>query len=162
MAERRGPEGREGQPGREGAPGREGLPGADGITGTKGAKGEKGEIGKSISTEIKIVFLVLILIFFVVLLGFLWVVQDVRRISKESENLVKQNSVLALENKKRISEIQRSRIDSCKDTYSGIHKVFKPFFAQSPPADVKKFNLSITKLKQGCAKQTKPKKKGNK
>lgn len=172
-SEERGPEGREGQPGREGSKGREGVPGIEGKPGATGEVGEtgatgevgetgetgpasvvpgpegpKGKPGSSISTPIKVVFIIMILIFFLTLAGFSWVVSDVREISRK-------NAELAMMNLGLIEDIQKSRLETCEKTYTSIRKVFKPFFPPPPRTskqqeDLDKFNFTINTLKQEC------------
>jgi hypothetical protein len=104
---------------------------------------------------IKLSFIILTVIFFLVLVGFSWVILDVRNNSNRIHNLLDQNAT-------RIQEIQKSRVESCKLTYIGIKKVFTPF-APLPPRteqqtkDLEKFNRTINALVKTCVKQTKPK-----
>jgi cell division protein FtsL len=120
-------------------------------------------------TNIKRSFIVLTAIFFVILCGFVWVILDIREISAEthkvaleSKRLSEENRRLALENKKRDAEIQESRVSSCRQTYSSIRKVFRPFFPPPPRTKeqqdrLDKFNDTINKARKGCIIQTKPK-----
>lgn len=98
------------------------------------------------SGKIKFAFVLMSVIFFLVLIGFARVVNDVSELTKENEA--------------RIADIQSSRTESCKQTYRGIREVFRPFFPKEPRTqkqkkDLSKFNTTITKLQQGCTKQTK-------
>lgn len=104
---------------------------------------------------ILIIYAVVTLVFLLTVSGFAWVVLDVLDLEKQNKNLGK-------ENHNRISEIQQSRVDSCKGTYRGIKEVFKPFFPAAPrtneqQADLDKFNQTINRLQKGCVKQTKAK-----
>ncbi|MDQ5821955.1 MAG: hypothetical protein M3540_10990 [Actinomycetota bacterium] len=73
-----------------------------------------------------------------------------------------QNRGLIAENKQRITDIQQSRIASCRQTYEGVRDVFRPFFR--PPKertakerrDVEKFNRTVDRLKRRCDLQTQP------
>lgn len=86
-----------------------------------------------------------------------------RKSSVEVKNLVKQN-------KERISEIQQSRLESCKANYQSFHAVFDPFF---PPKNKRtpeqkenfvKFDKIIADKIKHCRAQVSPppvtKKKG--
>lgn len=97
-------------------------------------------------------FIALTAIFFATLVGFAFVINHV---NDNSQQLV----TLVAENQNRIAEIQSARIESCEKTYSGIQQVFAPFFPQPPltpeqKANLDKFNGTIKKLQEGCAKQT--------
>jgi hypothetical protein len=100
-------------------------------------------------------FIALTIIFFLVLLGFGIVVHNVQHNGHSINSLVKENS-------NRIKEIQKSRVDSCEQTYKGIREVFKPFFPKHPKShreieNLDKFNTTIDNLIKACVKQTKPK-----
>lgn len=128
----RGPEGREGQQGKE---------------------GPVGKTGPSISRAVKLAFIIVTSIFFLTLVGFSWIIHDVRANSNARIELVKQN-------RQRIKDIQESRIASCQTTYNGIREVFRPFFPPVPrtpkqEADLNKFNSTIDKLIKQCKTQTK-------
>jgi hypothetical protein len=104
---------------------------------------------------IKISFIIMIIVFFLILVGFGKVVADLQDNSHRI-------GVLVVENSNRIKEIQKSRLESCERTYNGIREVFLPFFPHPPrthrqKADLKKFNTTINKLVKACVKQTKPK-----
>lgn len=106
----------------------------------------------ALSRTIKRAFFVITLIFFLILAGFAWVVHDIRELSRQTK-------VLVLENQKRISEIQDSRVDSCKSSYDGIYDVFVEFFPEHPRSkkeqeSVDKFTNKIKVLRDNCAKQT--------
>lgn len=93
-----------------------------------------------------ITIIIISIIFFVILVAFSWLVI-------KSQNL-------ADENKNRITDIQHSRIESCKQNYEGIKEVFKPFFPPPPRTqeqqdNLDKFNATILRLKNNCIKQTK-------
>lgn len=161
MSEGRGPEGREGQTGREGTTGREGP---TGLTGPKGTTGDRGEVGPTISKAIKVAFIIVTALFFIVLIAFSWVVNDIRVLSDRQTSLLDQNTQLVAENAKRIDEIQNSRLESCKRTYEGIREVFRPFNPPKPrttqqQSDLDKFNGTIDGLMAGCSVQIKPKEK---
>lgn len=94
--------------------------------------------------KIQLVFGIMVALVIVLLAGVAWAVLDIRDLGKE--------------NKTRITEIQASRLESCKQTYAGIHKVFLPFFPPKPRTqkqqdDIDKFDLTITTLTEGCEKQ---------
>lgn len=151
IIQERGPEGREGQPGREGAKGREGMPGIKGVDGPEGPQGPR---GNSISRPVKVAFLIITLIFFLTVAGFAWIVTDVGNNSEQVRTLIHENN-------ERIEDIQESRTASCRDTYSGIYEVFRPFFPPVPrtpeqDANLEKFNDTIERLREGCTKQTDP------
>lgn len=164
MDEHRGPEGREGQPGREGAMGREGPPGTVGASVT-GDKGPRGPAGRSISNGVKIAFIIVTLIFFLTVCGFAWMVIRVQNLSEDTRDLVQTKAQLITANSNRIKEIQQTRVDNCKANYSGVRKVFRPFFPKKPrtlkqQADLDRFNRTIDGLKKDCKKPIKkPKKK---
>lgn len=110
---------------------------------------------------IKIAFGVITVLFFIILLAFMFVINDVRDISNKNTTLLVRQEVLTRENQARITEIQASRIGSCKETYAGIRKVFLPFFPEKPrskkqQADIDKFNVTIDTLRAGCGTQTLP------
>ncbi len=111
---------------------------------------------------IKLSFIILTVVFFLVLGGFAWVVHDVKTNSGHIRVLLVQNASLAHENSDRITDIQQSRIESCERTYEGIREVFRPFFPKHPTNqrqidNVETFNTTINNLKKACTKQTKPK-----
>jgi hypothetical protein len=116
--------------------------------------------------KIKLSFVLMSLLFVLVLSGFAWLLLDIRDVSTRTQHLAQKTAKLStttahltLENTKRIAEIQASRNFSCKQTYRGVRKVFKPFFTKSPPAIVRKFNRTVNKLIAGCESQVKPKPK---
>lgn len=64
-------------------------------------------------------------------------------------------------NGNRVSDLQRSRVESCERTYEGVRLIFKPFL---PPAgtrtpkqqrDLKRFNDRVDNLKARCDEQVK-------
>src|SRR3954447_18680724 len=66
---------------------------------------------------------------------------------------------LNAENRARIVEIQRSRLDSCEQTYQSFHVIFDPFL---PPkknrtakqkSDLRKFNAIIARKIAACQDQ---------
>lgn len=119
---------------------------------------------KWVMKPIVIAFVVVTLIFLATLIGFAWVVTDVKQNSGNIKKLAASNRTLGKENSKRIKEIQASRIDSCKKTYEGIREVFSPFFPNPPKTqkqidDLETFNTTINDLKKGCDAQTEPKPK---
>jgi hypothetical protein len=106
---------------------------------------------------IKYSFIVLTVIFVIILIGFAKVVHDVQRNSGNIKTLVHENA-------QRITDVQTSRVESCKTTYDGIRKVFKPFFPAHPTnkqqiENLEKFNTIINGLIKKCVIQTKPKTK---
>lgn len=106
-------------------------------------------------------FVVLTVLFFLTLLGFAWVLTDVRDLSQKTANLSKATAHLSVENSKRINEIQTSRTSSCKKTYRGILDVIRPFFpkkgaTKEQKATRAKFQRIINRLVKGCEKQTRP------
>lgn len=75
--------------------------------------------------------------------------------------MYRSNHHLVGENRSRIADIQKSRIDSCQANYEGIRKVAISLY---PPAKIRsvaqaeslsKLNQTIKGLKSRCAKQTK-------
>lgn len=154
MGEIRGPEGREGQPGREGVMGREGPPGIDGSLGPQGIEGP---IGKSISKPIKSAFVIMILIFFLTVVGFSALVIQSNSIADDTASLV-------LENQKRIVDIQNARLLACGERIEVIRLVITPFFdveirTKKQQEDFVLFNTTIKTLKHRCVEQIKLKKK---
>lgn len=110
---------------------------------------------------IELAFLIIIILFLAILIGFSWVVSDVRDLSQSNSVLIERIRVLTKENETRIADIQASRVDSCKQTYTSIHDVFKPFFPPKPRKKAQqdlldKFNNKIKELKLGCTDQTQP------
>lgn len=71
-----------------------------------------------------------------------------------------QASSLSEANRTRITEIQESRVASCRQTYEGIRDVFRPFFrpikerTAEEQADIDKFNDAVDQRKAACAQQT--------
>lgn len=97
-----------------------------------------------IPRKVEVAFVAMIVIFVLLVGGLTWAVIDIQNLGKE--------------NKTRINDIQNSRLESCKQTYAGIHKVFVPFFPPKPRTqkqqnDLDKFNLTIDTLTKGCEKQ---------
>lgn len=71
-------------------------------------------------------------------------------------------SHLGTQNQERISDIQRSRLESCETTYTSFHVIFDPFL---PPKghrtakqkhDLAKFNAIIDKKIKECRHQVTP------
>lgn len=122
------------------------------------------------ASHIKTSFVALTILFFLTLTGFGWVLNDLSEQSKKTKKLAdttatlsKRTAHLTKENSKRISEIQASRISSCKTTYLSYPLVFKPFLPKKPytPQDkilLKKFRSRVAYLVHRCEIQTKPKK----
>lgn len=103
-------------------------------------------------------FIIMTLLFLGTLSGFAWVVSDVQSLAKKNNEIVENVKDLVKENKNRITEIQKSRIEACKSTFSGIHKVFEPFFPPPPrtpeqQTNLDKFNKTISDLTQECTKE---------
>lgn len=108
--------------------------------------------------KVEIAFIIMVALFFIILGGFAWVVIDVQHISNKNKTLVTKSDDLSRENQKRIADIQRSRIESCRENYEGIRRVFKPFFPPEPRNHLQvemldKFNGTINDLKTKCEKQ---------
>lgn len=124
------------------------------------------------ASHIKVSFIVLTLLFFLTLGGFAWVITDIRDLSNDTATLSKKTAALskatahlALENSRRISEIQASRVESCKKTYGRVGEIFKPFFPPKPrtkeqQAQIDKFQNTINSLQRHCSEQTKPEESG--
>lgn len=117
--------------------------------------------------KIKTSFVLLTLLFLLVLGGFAWLLIDIRDVSNQTAELSDRTAKLsaatahlALENSKRIEEIQASRGYSCRQTYKGVREVFRPFFKKAPKASIQKFNQTVDALIVGCQTQVKPKPKG--
>jgi hypothetical protein len=115
--------------------------------------------------RIKLSFVLMTLLFFLIVGGFMWLLLDIRDISRKTASLSKATARLTLENTKRIDEIQKSRTFSCKQTYRGVRNVFRPFFPKHPSdkkqaRTIQKFNRTIDALIAGCESQTKPKSGG--
>jgi hypothetical protein len=76
--------------------------------------------------------------------------------------LIRDNNHLGQQNKARISDIQVSRVASCRTTYESFREVFSPFFPppgkRSPKQarDLKKFNNIIDRKKRKCIRQVQP------
>src|SRR3954469_9456779 len=95
--------------------------------------------------RIVIVFVLMTTLFVGILVGFSLIVLNERSLGRENKN--------------RIRDIQKSRIDSCIKTYRSIHEVFEPFFPPPPRTKkqqimLDKFNTKIITLMQGCIVQT--------
>lgn len=68
-----------------------------------------------------------------------------------------------LQNKERVDDIQKARVESCVKTYQSFHDVFAGLIP--PPgqrtakiqADIDHFNDNINRLKAGCGNQTRVK-----
>jgi hypothetical protein len=116
---------------------------------------EKREL--QIPVPVKIAFVIITILFFATLLGFSFVIHDLRNVSSENLQLSAKNEILNRENKKRINEIQNSRIETCDSVYTGIYQVFAPFFPPPPRTQqqlqtLEKFNSTIARLKLKCTK----------
>lgn len=119
---------------------------------------------KKHTQKIKASFVAITLVFLLTLTLFGWLLLDIRDLSTKTAKLSKTTAHLTLENTKRITEIQESRVFSCKSTYRGVRRVFRPFFPKNPRtaqqrAVVHKFNKKINQLVNGCEIQTNPKTK---
>lgn len=110
--------------------------------------------------HVKRSFAIVTILFFLTLVGFSWLLVDVRDLSQKNERLTKATAHLTIENTKRIDEIQNSRVSSCKKTYEGIQDVFRTFFPKKLTDAQKKilakFDRDISRLVRGCEKQTRP------
>lgn len=111
--------------------------------------------------RIKTSFVAIVVIFLLTLMGFSYLLNDVVNLSHKTSHLSKATAHLSLENSKRITEIQSSRVSSCKKTYRGVRDVFRPFFPSKPRTEaqkdlVQRFNRRINLLVRGCNNQTKP------
>jgi hypothetical protein len=126
------------------------------IKGDRGPRGLRGLPGSSFSPSVKIAFVILTLVFFLTVVGFMKVVIDVRNLSEDSIKQGKNYIRLTKENKRLINEIQKSRISSCKKTYDGIKEVVHvSFFRNRPLTEERKiflikFDKIITDFKKGC------------
>ena len=107
-------------------------------------------------TKVNRAFLVLTILFFVILVSFMILLNNVRHISAKAVALSKENKTLLRENNERIKEEKRAAIVSCKHTYSGIRDVFEIFFPIGPSKEEKKnidkFNNRIDDLQRACDK----------
>lgn len=83
---------------------------------------------------------------------------EAHRTSKATKHLAVQNANRIADNQKRINEIQAARVASCRATYEGVRKVFKPFITDPKNPQVIKFNNRIDELKKACPTQTRVKK----
>ena len=121
---------------------------------------------------IKLAFTILTILFFLTLVGFAWVLNDVQSLTQKTANLTKANgritrttAHLTVENSKRIKEIQISRASSCRQTYRGVRKVVEKLLPKHPTpvqkANTQKFEGIIHNLIEGCKAQTKPKLRGS-
>jgi hypothetical protein len=115
----------------------------------------------AIPLPIKIAFAIVTLLFFATLLGFSFVVNSIRDVSNKNTALLAQSQVLNRENKARINEIQSNRLETCKEIYRGVRKVFRPFFPPPPRTkqqvdDIEKFNLTVDKLVASCGEFVNP------
>jgi hypothetical protein len=112
--------------------------------------------------HIKLSFAALTILFFLVLGGFSWLLNDIRDLSEDTAGLTKKTAVLNLANRHRINEIQESRVSSCKRTYSGIRDVLRAFFPVAKKRThvertaISKLNRTIFVLRRSCKRQTKP------
>lgn len=116
--------------------------------------------------RIKLSFVLMTLLFMLIVAGFMWLLLDIRDISRKTAVLAKSTAHLTVENTKRINEIQESRTSSCKQTYRGVRNVFRPFFPKHPTDQnqartIRKFYSTIDALVAGCESQTKPKHGGS-
>jgi hypothetical protein len=112
--------------------------------------------------KIKASFVAITLVFLLTLGLFGWLLLDIRDLTTKTAKLSKTTAHLTLENTKRIKEIQESRVFSCRSTYRGVRRVFRPFFPKNPTTrqqrvTIVKFNRVINRLVKGCEKQTAPK-----
>ena len=105
---------------------------------------------------IGLAFIALTALFVAVLIALVVFIIDVRSNSDQIENLGKENS-------NRITDIQASRVASCKETYEAIRDVILETFVPEPPlppelqARIVKFNTTIDTYQQGCGAQSRPK-----
>jgi predicted PurR-regulated permease PerM len=110
--------------------------------------------------SIIIAFLLLTLIFFGTVGILAWIVIDQNQLNHKTNTLAKESKNLGQENKQRILEIQHNRLEACRSTYTGVYKIFRPFFPKPHTNQernlVNKFKRRINKLKQGCYKQITP------
>ena len=113
-----------------------------------------------IPRSVEAVFLIIVLIFFGTLIGFAWVISDVREISSQNKEIAIQNQALVEENEDRIIEIQANRERFCSQVYIAIGEVFEPFVPprelQTPEQrkDIDIFNKRIDTLTQQCKETT--------
>jgi hypothetical protein len=106
--------------------------------------------------SIEIVFITIVLIFFGTLVGFAWVVDDIREVAAQNAKLVRQSEALIQQNQNRIDDIQNNRIRFCQKVYTAIGEVFEPFV---PPPELRTpeqqenilaFNERISTLTNEC------------
>jgi hypothetical protein len=114
-----------------------------------------------IPVPVKIAFIIITILFFATLLGFSFVIHDLRVVSSKNLELSAKNEILNQENKKRINDIQNSRVETCESVYDGIYKVFIPFFPAPPRTKrqldiLEKFNSTINRLKLKCTHLVNP------
>lgn len=92
----------------------------------------------AINRKIRLSFIILTIIFFLILVGF---------------------AIVAIANQRRVDDIQDARVESCERTYAGVGEVLKPFFPPEPRTDVQQARLDlflnkIKELQAECPKQT--------
>ena len=107
-------------------------------------------------TSVKAVFVILTLLFFAILISYMILLVQVRRVSHKAVRISQDNAVLLAENQKRIVDDRNNKIIQCKHTYSGIKDVFEIFFSKHPSHKQKmaqrKFNHRIADLQKSCEK----------
>lgn len=78
-----------------------------------------------------------------------WSIRKERENTDKLANNTQNVAALVKQNKERITDIQQSRVESCKSIYESFHAVFDPFFppprqrTQKQKDDFKKFNKII-------------------
>ena len=94
--------------------------------------------------RLEVAFGIMVVLMVAILAVFAWTVSDVQSLEQENQD--------------RISDIQSSRIESCKTTYAGIQGAFAPFYPPPPRTkkqedDLKAFKDNIRNLERGCEAQ---------
>lgn len=101
--------------------------------------------------------------YIILVLALVLALGKVQTVSHQAHRLAVANQQLAIENQRRIEEIQDSRLRGCERTFESFRLVFKPFIRpaklQTPieKKNLAKFNAVIDRLKGKCAKLVKPK-----
>lgn len=115
------------------------------------------------SRRVRRSFIILTVVFFIILLGFLRLFQVTHDLAENSKTIAEQSNVIAEANRELIQANQRliktnneRTIFICRRSLEGIRQTFKPFFPPEPRNAlmrevISKFNTRINLLKRQCS-----------
>lgn len=122
-------------------------------------------IGLSSYVTIRLAFIALTAIFVATLIGFAYLLDETRDLSRQTRALTIQTAQLGVNNRRLIFEnAERDRLYRinavivCKENIEGVRQIFRPFFPNPPKTlrqteILEKFNGRVNLLKNNCSKK---------